>query len=107
MRSDVFVSQKILVVDDDLEVTDTLEYHLKSQGYEVKAINDPLLFMGTARNMLPDLIILDVAMPELSGLQLCRMIKLDTTMKRIPIIFLNAKGNAEDSVKGFEAGADD
>lgn len=99
--------RKILVVDDEEDVTDLLEYNLKSSGYEVKVINDPLLIMGTARNFQPDLILLDIMMPELNGLQICRMLRADNTMKQVPVIFLTARGEAEDRVKGLETGADD
>lgn len=100
-------NQKILVVDDEEDVTDLLEYNLKSKGYEVKVINDPLLIMGTARHFQPDLILLDIMMPELSGLQICRMLRADHTMKQIPVIFLTARDEAEDRVKGLETGAED
>jgi two-component system phosphate regulon response regulator PhoB len=99
--------KKILVVDDEHDVTELLEYKLRQEGFEVKAINDPLLIMGTARQFQPDLLILDIMMPEISGLQICRMLRADPVMKDIPVIFLTARGETEDRVKGFETGADD
>ena len=72
-----------------------------------KAINDPLQFTGQVRAFQPDLIILDVMMPELSGWQLCRIARADPAMKAIPIILLTALGAAEDRVNGLEIGADD
>lgn len=100
-------TKKILIVDDEEDVTDLLEYNLKNQGYEIKVINDPLLIMGVARNFQPDLIMLDVMMPELSGIQICRMLRGDSTMKHVPIVFLSARSETEDRVKGLETGADD
>jgi two-component system phosphate regulon response regulator PhoB len=99
--------KKILVVDDEHDVTELLEYKLRHEGYEVKSINDPLLIMGTARQFQPHLLILDIMMPEISGLQICRMLRADPVMKDIPVIFLTARGETEDRVKGFETGADD
>lgn len=99
--------KKILVVDDEHDVTELLAYKFKQEGYEVQVINDPLLIMGRARQFQPDLVILDIMMPELNGLQVCRMLRADALMKNIPIIFLTARGESEDRVKGFETGADD
>lgn len=100
-------ARKILVVDDEEDVTDLLEFNLKNQGYEVCVINDPLMFMGKARNFEPDLIMLDIMMPELSGTQICRMLRADSAMQHIPVVFLTARAEAEDRVKGLETGADD
>ncbi|WP_309397326.1 response regulator transcription factor [Cerasicoccus maritimus] len=99
--------KSILVVDDEPDVTELVEYKLRQAGFRVATINDPLLIMGTAREFQPDLIILDIMMPELSGIQICRMLRADPSMCDIPIVFLTARGEAEDRVKGLETGADD
>jgi two-component system phosphate regulon response regulator PhoB len=99
--------KKILVVDDENDVTELLAYKFKQEGYEVQVINDPLLIMGRARQFQPDLVVLDIMMPELNGLQVCRMLRADLVMKDIPIIFLTARGESEDRIKGLESGADD
>jgi len=99
--------KRILVVDDEPDVTELVEYKLRQAGFDVATINDPLLIMGTAREFQPDLIILDIMMPELSGIQICRMLRADPSMCKIPIVFLTARGEAEDRVKGLETGADD
>ncbi|WP_309385421.1 response regulator transcription factor [Cerasicoccus frondis] len=99
--------KRILVVDDEPDVTELVEYKLRQAGFKVATINDPLLIMGTAREFQPDLIILDIMMPELSGIQICRMLRADPSMCEIPIVFLTARGEAEDRVKGLETGADD
>jgi DNA-binding response OmpR family regulator len=62
-------AKKILVVDDENDVTELLAYKFKQEGYEVQVINDPLLIMGRARQFQPDLVVLDIMMPELNGLQ--------------------------------------
>lgn len=98
---------RILVLDDEPDVTELLEYKLEQDDYKVEVLNDPLSFVSKVREFEPDLMILDIMMPELNGLQLCRIARSDPAMKEIPIIFLTAKGEAEDRVKGLETGADD
>lgn len=99
--------KKILVVDDEQDVTDLLEYKFRQEGCHVQSINDPLLFMGAARQFHPDLVVLDIMMPELNGIQICRMLRADPQMKNVPVIFLTAKGEPDDRIKGLENGADD
>jgi CheY-like chemotaxis protein len=79
--------KRIFVVDDEVDVTELLEYKLKQAGYAVRTINDPLRTIGLARDLRPDLIILDMMMPDLSGVQLLRMIRGDGVLQDIPIIF--------------------
>ncbi len=98
---------RILVLDDEPDVTELLEYKLEQEGYRVEVLNDPLEFVAKVRDYEPDLMVLDIMMPELNGLQLCRIARSDPSMKDIPIIFLTARGEAEDRVKGLETGADD
>lgn len=100
-------AQRILVVDDEPDVTELLKYNLEQAGYRCQALNDPLLFVSVARDFQPDLMILDIMMAELSGLQLCRIARADPLLKDVPIIFLTAKGEVEDRVQGLESGADD
>ncbi len=98
---------RILVLDDEPDVTELLQYKLEQEGYRCEVLNDPLSFVARVREFQPDLMILDIMMPELNGLQLCRIARSDPAMKDIPIIFLTARGEAEDRVKGLETGADD
>lgn len=100
-------AKRILVVDDEPDVTELVSYKLKREGYEVEVINDPLHIMGKAREFNPDLFVLDIMMPELDGLKICRMIRADSRLNAVPIIFLTAKGEIEDRIKGLESGADD
>lgn len=99
--------KKILIVDDEPDVTELIHYRLRKEGYTVQAVNDPLQFMGTALEFKPDLFVLDIMMPELDGLKLCRMIRADKKLALIPIVLLTAKGDVEDRIKGLELGADD
>ena len=107
MSTNPYADKRILVIDDEPDVTELIGYRLKQDGYTVEILQDPLMIMGKARDFHPDLFILDIMMPELNGLQICRMIRADTTLKNTPIIFLTARGDTEDRIKGLETGADD
>jgi len=100
-------SRRILVVDDEADVTDLLAYHLKAAGFDVEAVNNPNKSVGLARTFEPDLVILDVMMPELSGIQICRMMRADPKLKGVPVIFLTARAEETDRIQGLESGADD
>ena len=99
--------KKILVVDDESDVTELVAYHLKAKGFQVEVINNPNSSIGTARSFLPDLVILDVMMPDLNGIQICRMLRAYTKLKKVPVIFLTAKAEENDRIQGLETGADD
>ncbi len=99
--------RKILVVDDEPDVTELVVYHLKAKGFQVEALNHATASISRVRSFLPDLIILDIMMPELSGIQICRILRADPKLARIPIIFLTAKAEPQDRIEGFESGADD
>ena len=98
---------RVLVVDDESDVTELLEYRLEQEGYRVATLNDPLAFIAKVREFEPDLMLLDIMMPELSGIQLCRIVRADPSMRETPVIFLSARGEVEDRIKGLEAGAED
>ena len=99
--------KKILVVDDESDVSELVSYHLKAKGFQVEVVNNPNSSIGTARSFLPDLVILDVMMPDLNGIQICRMLRADPKLKKVPVIFLTAKAEENDRVQGLEVGADD
>lgn len=99
--------RKILVVDDEPDVTELLAYNLKAKGFVVETVNNPNSSVGLARTFLPDLVILDVMMPELNGIQICRMLRADPKLKDVPVIFLTAKAEENDRIQGLETGADD
>jgi len=101
------VARKILVVDDEEDVTALVGYHLRAKGYRVETINDPSLIMGRARTFQPDLVILDVMMPNLNGVQICRMLRADPKLRRVPVVFLSAKSEEGDRIQGLEVGGDD
>lgn len=100
-------ANRILIVDDEPDVTELLRYKLEQDGYVCQVVNNPLSFVFVARKFNPDLILLDIMMPELNGLQLCKMVRSDPKMNNIPIIFLTARGEVEDRIEGLESGGDD
>lgn len=99
--------KKILVVDDEPDVTDLVAYHLKAKGFHVETLNDATASIAKARGYVPDLVILDIMMPHLSGIQVCRILRADPKLARVPIIFLTAKAEPHDRIEGLESGADD
>ncbi|HEX2099702.1 MAG TPA: response regulator transcription factor [Candidatus Synoicihabitans sp.] len=99
--------KRVLIVDDEADVTDLVAYHLKAKGYLVETVNDPHRSIGVARSFLPNLVILDVMMPELSGIQICRMLRADPRLKQVSILFLTARAEEDDRIQGLETGADD
>jgi len=100
-------SIRIFVVDDEQDLTDLLHYQLSKEGFKVKFSNNPYQALGDARDFSPDLIILDVMMPDLDGFQLLRMIRADNLLQKTPVIMLTAKTDLEHRIKGLEQGADD
>ena len=100
-------SIRIFVVDDEQDLTDLLHYQLGKEGFKVKFSNNPYQALGDARDFSPDLIILDVMMPDLDGFQLLRMIRADNLLQKTPVIMLTAKTDLEHRIKGLEQGADD
>lgn len=100
-------AKRILVVDDERDVTELLSYTLRAKGYAVEAVNDANRSLAIARAFEPDLVILDVMMPHLSGIQVCRLLRAEPTLARVPVMFLTARVEENDRVQGFEVGGDD
>jgi DNA-binding response OmpR family regulator len=95
---------KILLIEDDSVLRETLAYNLECAGYEPLTASDGLVGLELARGHSPDLIILDLMLPGLDGLSLCRMVRARSA---VPIIILSARHDEEDRIAGFEVGADD
>lgn len=98
---------RILVVDDEKDTTDLLTFQLEAAGFKPCVTNVPQKALGMVREFRPDLILLDVMMPDLSGYQICHTLKADRELKSIPVIFLTARGEPDDRIRGFETGVDD
>ena len=98
------MSQKVLVVEDDINIAELLRLYLQKDGFEVSHAADGGKAVEMAKEIQPDLVLLDIMLPVMDGWQVCR--ELRKTMK-MPIIMLTAKGETEDKVSGLEMGADD
>ena len=103
----VLDSKNILVVEDDLDIRELISFNLQNQGHQVFEAKDGEAGIDKAREKLPDLILLDLMLPGIQGLDVCRVIKSDQETKETPIIMVTALGQEEDIVKGLETGADD
>ena len=101
------MKQKILVVDDEPDAVELIEFNLKGAGYEIARANDGEEALTKARMTQPDLIILDLMLPEVDGMEVCKILRRDPKTAGIPIIMLTAKAAEIDRVLGLELGADD
>lgn len=99
--------KKILVVDDERDIIELLEYNLQREGYKVLKAMTGEEALDLIERSLPDLIILDLMLPNLDGLEICRILKRDKKTASLPIIILSAKGEESDIIVGLELGADD
>jgi two-component system, OmpR family, response regulator len=98
------VPKRVLVVEDDPSIRDTLAFNLKKEGYVVTVAQDGFEALAKAREVQPDLVLLDLMLPELSGLEVCRVLRQE---RDVPIIMLTAKESELDKVVGLQLGADD
>ncbi len=97
----------VLIVDDEEDILGLVDFHIQQQGYKtLKAVSGETA-LKLARNEKPDLVVLDLMLPGIGGLDVCRYLKSEQATAHIPIIMLTAKGEESDIVKGLEMGADD
>lgn len=94
----------ILLVDDEPLITDSLSYSLQREGFEVETVADGLSAIDAVEKLKPDLVVLDLMLPDISGFEVCRRLRTTTS---IPVIMLTARGEEIDRVLGLEVGADD
>ncbi|MFO7818168.1 MAG: winged helix-turn-helix domain-containing protein [Thermodesulfobacteriota bacterium] len=99
--------EKILVIEDEPDICNLLVINLESEGFRTLQAHDGETGLRTAFDEKPDLIILDLMLPGIDGLNVCKRLKADESMARIPILMLTARGEEVDRVVGFELGADD
>lgn len=100
-------SAKILLVDDEQDILDLIRYNLEKEGFEVATAGNGKEGLLEARRFLPDLILLDVMMPEMDGMETCIQIKEQPELKGVIVAFLTARGEDYSQIAGFDAGADD
>ena len=98
----------ILIVEDEPDLLETLEYSLEKEGYRTRtAANGQEAILAAALDPIPELVLLDLMLPDISGTEVCRVIKSSENTKDISVVMLTAKGEEIDRVVGFEVGADD
>ena len=97
----------VLLVEDEPDVVDLLRFHLRRAGFKVLVAGSGPEGLESVRQNLPDAVILDIMLPGLSGLEVCRAMKAEPALAAIPVLMLTAKGDVKDRVKGLETGAED
>ena len=98
---------KIVVADDDADIRELVAFKLQQTGHEVVAVGDGAAAVEACQADVPDLVVLDVMMPGMSGLDACRALRLDAALAKVPVILLTARAQEADIEQGFNAGADD
>lgn len=98
---------RILIVEDERNLTQALDYNFRREGYDVAVAHDGLEGLRKAQTLLPDLLVLDLMLPSLGGLEICRELRRGERTRHIPILMLTARGEETDQVVGFTTGADD
>jgi two-component system alkaline phosphatase synthesis response regulator PhoP len=99
--------KNIVVIEDDKDVIDVLRYFLEKEDYRVHVAQDGLAGLELAAKIQPNLILLDLVLPKLDGVEVCKRLKGDQRLSDIPVIMVTAKGELADKVEGLELGADD
>jgi two-component system alkaline phosphatase synthesis response regulator PhoP len=99
--------ERVLVVDDERDIVELVAYNLAKNGYEVRCASTGEEALEAAREQAPDLIVLDLMLPDVDGLEVCRLLKANSRTTHVPIVMLTAKGEEADVVAGLERGADD
>jgi len=99
--------QTILIVEDEKSLVDVLTYNLKKEGFDVVSATDGQDGLRRAQTLLPDLIVLDLMLPVIEGLEVCRQLRSDARTREIPVLMLTARSEEIDEIVGFRMGADD
>lgn len=100
-------SQKVLVVDDEEPILELLKYNLEKQGYDVKTATDGQIAVDIAKRFHPDLVLLDIMMPKMDGVEACRQLRAMPELQNTFIVFLTARSEEYSEVAAFDVGADD
>src|ERR1700751_1349897 len=99
--------KRILIIEDDRDIVELVRYNLANEGFQVSSAHDGATGLNTLKKTPPDLLLLDLMLPKLSGLDICREVRKDESLNRLPILMLTARGEEADRVVGLEMGADD
>jgi len=98
---------KILIVDDEQDIVELLSYNLEKEGFSIVKAYDGEAALGLVRSEKPDLMILDLMLPKMNGIDVCKTVRRNLATANLPIIMLTAKGEEIDKIIGLEIGADD
>lgn len=98
---------RILIIEDDKDIVELVRYNLEKEGFQMLACGDGASGLAQIKKSPPDLLVLDLMLPKLSGLEICKEIRRDNRLNRLPILMLTARGDEADRVVGLELGADD
>ena len=101
------MKERILVVDDEDDILELISYNLEKEGYIVESVKTGERALSTAQTRVPDAVILDLMLPGLDGVEVCRRLKADAKTRHVPVVMLTAKSEDTDVVSGLEVGADD
>ncbi len=99
--------KRILIIEDDKDIVELVRYNLEKEDFQVLAMADGVSGLAQVKKSPPDLLLLDLMLPKLSGLEICKDIRRDASLNRLPILILTARGDEADRVVGLELGADD
>jgi two-component system, OmpR family, alkaline phosphatase synthesis response regulator PhoP len=99
--------KRILIIEDDKDIVELVRYNLANEGFEVTAVGDGVSGLAHLRKSPPDLLILDLMLPKMPGLEICKEIRRNSALNRLPILMLTARGEEADRIVGLEMGADD
>jgi two-component system phosphate regulon response regulator PhoB len=99
--------KRIFIIEDDKDIVELVRYNLEKDGFQVTSTGDGLAGLAQLKKSAPDLLILDLMLPNLSGLEICREVRRDESLNRLPILMLTARSEEADRVVGLEVGADD
>ncbi len=99
--------KRVLIIEDDKDIVELIRYNLEKERFQVSWAGDGLSGLAQIRKSPPDLLILDLMLPKLPGLEVCREVRRDPSLNRLPILMLTARGDEADRVVGLELGADD
>ena len=99
--------KRILIIEDDRDIVELVRYNLVNEGFQVAAAFDGNSGLATIKKTPPDLLLLDLMLPKMSGLEICREIRKEESLNRLPVLMLTARGDEADRVVGLEMGADD
>ncbi|HEV2418482.1 MAG TPA: response regulator transcription factor [Terriglobia bacterium] len=101
------MAQRIVVIEDEKDITDLLTYTLRKEGFDVRSAPRGKEGLDIIRRGPADLVLIDIMLPDLDGLEICKRVRSDENLKGLPVIFLTAKGEEFDRILGLEIGADD